>query len=149
MQIAGKWLRFNDGIYRPVVRGWVLDGTGRLVADEFLVDIGADQTVFSAALLAKLALPESEPSNDVSLFGAGGRAEFVLVQAVVELEALGGAHARVRGEFAAFKGADDLGINLLGRDVLNHFDVIISRRNNEVAMLTGNHRYQIAAVSAG
>lgn len=60
MQIAGKWLRFNDGIYRPVVRRWVLDGIGRLVADEFLVDIGADQTVFSAALLAKLALPESE-----------------------------------------------------------------------------------------
>ena len=34
-------------------------------------------------------------------------------------------------------------LSILGRDVLNHFDVILSRRNNEVLLLAPNHRYRV------
>lgn len=143
MQIPGEWSRSDDGVYRPIVRGRVSALGGRLVADEFLVDVGADRSVFSAALLAKLDLPVRQPSEGVGMFGAGGQSEFVLVNTLIELETTGGPPARIRGEFAAFAGSEDLGFSLLGRDVLNLFDVIISRRNNEIALLAPNHQYRI------
>ena len=55
MLIAGKWLICDDGVVRPVLRGEVLAGDGSWERVEFLVDTGADCTVFSAATLAKLA----------------------------------------------------------------------------------------------
>ena len=33
--------------------------------------------------------------------------------------------------------------SILGRDVLNHFDVILSRRQNEVLLLAPNHSYRV------
>ena len=34
-------------------------------------------------------------------------------------------------------------LSVLGRDVLNHFDLIISRRQNEIFLLTPRHQYHI------
>jgi hypothetical protein len=56
MQINGEWLLCDDGIVRPVVRGEILTHEGRWQPAEFLVDTGADRTVFSAATLSKLGL---------------------------------------------------------------------------------------------
>jgi hypothetical protein len=42
-------------------------------------------------------------------------------------------HANVRG--------------ILGRDVLDNFDVILSRRRNEVLLLAPNHHYEVARSS--
>lgn len=149
MHIAGEWFRFDDGVFRPIVRGRVLGVDGKPITDRFLVDVGADQSVFSASLLSKLSLPTRRPAEEIGMFGAGGRSEFVVISTVLELDTIGAVPDRIRGEFAGFAGTDDLGLSLLGRDVLNHFDVIVSRRNNEVAMLAGNHRYQIVAVPTG
>jgi hypothetical protein len=33
--------------------------------------------------------------------------------------------------------------SILGRDVLDHFDVILSRPRSEVLLLSGNHQYQV------
>lgn len=48
MRINGEWLLFDDGVRRPVIRGEILTGAGSWEAAEFLVDTGADRTVFSA-----------------------------------------------------------------------------------------------------
>ena len=44
---------------------------------------------------------------------------------------------------AAFTDPAAADLSILGRDVLDHFDVIVSRRRNEVLLLATNHRYQI------
>ena len=37
-------------------------------------------------------------------------------------------------------------LSILGRDVLNHFDLILSRRRNEVLLLAPNHHYRVDQV---
>ena len=56
MRIDGEWLLCDDGIIRPVIRGEILTANGAWQQAEFLVDTGADRTVFSAATLAVLGL---------------------------------------------------------------------------------------------
>ena len=59
MRIVGKWLLADDGVTRPVVEADVRAADGGLEAEIFLIDIGADRTVFSASLLSKLGFPLS------------------------------------------------------------------------------------------
>ncbi len=54
-----------------------------------------------------------------------------------------GEPARIRGEFAAFTDPTATDLSILGRDVLNNFDVIQSYPRNEVLLLTGGHRYRV------
>jgi hypothetical protein len=46
-------------------------------------------------------------------------------------------------ESAAFTESTATDLSILGRDVLDNFDVITSRRRNAVLLLAGNHRFQI------
>jgi hypothetical protein len=50
---------------------------------------------------------------------------------------------RVRGEFAGFTDPTATDLSILGRDVLDHFDVLISRRRNEILLLAPKHGYRI------
>jgi hypothetical protein len=56
MRINGEWYLCDDSVVRPVIRGEVLAGDGSWARVPFLVDTGADRTVFSAAILALLRL---------------------------------------------------------------------------------------------
>jgi hypothetical protein len=63
MQIHGEWLDCDNGIVRPVIPGKVLAADGSWVPVPFLLDTGANRTVFSAVVLAALrahVLPASE-----------------------------------------------------------------------------------------
>ena len=62
---------------------------------------------------------------------------------VVELPRADGDPARVRGKFAAFTDPAATDLSILGRDVLDLFDVIVSRRRNEVLLVTGNHQDRV------
>ena len=70
--------------------------------------------------------------------------EYAVVNTVVEFLRAEGGPARVRGEMAAFTDPTATDLSILGRDVLDHFDVIISRRRNEVLLLAENHNYHVA-----
>lgn len=144
MRIPGSWVLFEDGETRPIVRVLVQTGGGTAVAEQFLIDTGADRTVFSYALLGQLDQPQAPAPAELQLSGISGSAAFVLVESVLELSRDDGVPARVRGTFAAFTDPLATDVSILGRDVLNHFDVILSRRNNEVLLLSQRHRYQIA-----
>jgi hypothetical protein len=143
MLIVGEWQLFDDGVTRPTVRAKVLDSDGNLVADDFLIDSGADRTVFSAALLAQLRLPVKSAQPGFTLSGIGGTSRFVLVTTVVEFVRNDGGPARVRGEFASFTDPTATDLSVLGRDVLDNFDLVISRRRNEILLLAPRHRYRI------
>lgn len=52
MRINGEWYRCDDEVIRPVIRADVLVPNGSWRRTEFLLDIGADRTVLTAAALS-------------------------------------------------------------------------------------------------
>jgi Aspartyl protease len=144
MEILGEWLLCDDGTVRPVIHAAAAGIDGKPVTDRFLVDSGADRSVFSSVLLNKLKLPKRVPPPELALMGIGGISRFVLVTTVLQLTQSDGGTARVRGEFAALLDSEDADFSILGRDVLDHFDVILSKRRGEVLLLGLNHRYTIS-----
>jgi hypothetical protein len=143
MQIIGEWFLCDDGMPRPIVRAQVF-GTGKIIVNEhFLVDTGADRTVFSAALTGQLQLSVKQSPDELTLVGIGGGSGYVLLSTQLEFTRDDGGPARVQGEFAAFTDPVATDLSILGRDVLNHFDVIVSRRRNAVLLLSPNHQYQV------
>jgi hypothetical protein len=146
MEIAGEWQLCDDGVTRPLLRVHVLDQRCVAVAEYFLVDNGSDRTVFTAGLMEKLDLPLKRPESEVELLGVGGRSTFAVVTTAIEFVRRDGAMARVRGDFGVFTDASALDVSILGRDVLNHFDVILSRRRNELLLLAPPHQYRVVSV---
>ena len=120
MRIVGDWFLFEDGESRPILRAKVQTGRGVMLAEQFLVDTGADRTVFSAALLAQLALPVEPAPPDERMLGIGGAALHVIVDIAIELTRDDGGPAVVRGKFAAFTDPLATDVSVMGRDVLNN-----------------------------
>jgi hypothetical protein len=143
MQIIGEWLLCPDSVSRPVLRAQVAGAAGRTIDECFLVDSGADRTVFSAGLFGQLRLPVKQPPGSTALVGIGGGSDYVLLTTSIEFTRDDGSPALVRGEFAAFTDPLATDLSILGRDVLNNFDVIISRPRNEVLLLAPNHSYHV------
>jgi hypothetical protein len=145
MRIVGKWHKCDDGVTRPTLLLRVGAADGSATDELFLVDGGADRTVFSATLLGRLGGQPTPAPKGLSLVGVGGTQAFVQVQTVLELVRDDGKTANVRGDFAAFTDPAATDLSVLGRDVLNHFDVILSRPRDEVLLLAAPHRYQVFA----
>jgi len=143
MVIFGEWQLFDDGVMRPIVRAKVDKGDGTLIAEDFLIDSGADRTVFRTALLEQLHIPTQEPPVDLTLSGIGGTRAFVLVATVIEFIRDDGGPVRVRGEIASFTDPAATDLSVLGRDVLDNFDLILSRRRNEILLLAPYHQYRV------
>lgn len=113
------------------------------VAEWFLIDTGADFTVLSAAALEKTGLPATKPTEDGGILGIGGKAGYVFVDAVVQFNVSGGGHVSVKATLPAFVDPTSSDISILGRDVLGKFDVIQSRRHDDVLLLSGEHSYHV------
>jgi hypothetical protein len=143
MRIVGEWLKCDDGVVRPAVHARVAGVNGAFFADDFLIDTGADRTVLSAALLAKLGPATTQPAAETVLQGISGNSPFVLLKSVIVLMCDEGGFAHLRGEFAAFTEPSSTELSILGRDILNHFDIILSRRNNEILLLAPKHQYRV------
>jgi hypothetical protein len=143
MRVVGEWLLCDDGVTRPVIRAKVAGADGQLYPERFLLDLGADRTVFSAGLLSDLQVLGNHHPPGMTLQGISGSAPFVLLTSVIEFTRDDGGPARVRGEFAAFTDPRSADMSVLGRDVLNNFDVIASRPCNEILLLAPNHHYQV------
>lgn len=142
MRIPGKWHLCEDGVTRPMLFVTV-HGATQEVTDYFLIDSGADRTVLAANLFEKLGLPPTAPASFRLEGVGGGGSPFVLVTTTLELECDDGSTATVRGGFAAFSDPAASDMSILGRDVLNNFNVIFSRPRNEILLLAGNHGYRV------
>lgn len=141
MVIVGSWRISEDGVYRPVVTVHLTDASGGLVEARMVVDTGADGTVLTAGVLAATGLTPL-PSGD-RLEGAGGVTRGVSLNTVMLFTKSDGGRVRMNGPFLAFTDPTALDLNVLGRDVLNNFDVIVSRRRNVVALLADPHAFAI------
>lgn len=141
MQINGEWLASDDGIVRPVIRGEVLAADGSWVPVPFLLDTGADRTVFSAVILAALrahALPASE-----RLSGLGGTVRTVSIETRVRLSHEESRKVVFRGSYAAITDLELLDMSVLGRDITNMFAVVVDHPGNVVCLLGQRHQYRI------
>jgi hypothetical protein len=143
MRIVGTWRTCDDGVSRPVLRGVLFGAHGQPLTEWFLIDTGADQTVLSGSVYFRVGIPGRLPDTGYRLMGIGGAADFVLIATEVELTRDDGQVVRLRGEFAAFTDPGATDFSVLGRDVLDKFDLIVSRRKDEIWLLTGIHRYRI------
>lgn len=143
MRIAGVWHKCDDGIVRPLLMVRIVGPNGLNIDAAFLIDSGADRTVFSADLLNQIGGATSSPPTGVSLAGIGGTQDYVQVQATLNLPRTDGGPASVQGSFAAFTDSTATDFSILGRDVMDHFDVILSRRRNELFLLATPSQYEI------
>jgi len=146
MRIDGEWSLFSDGATRPVLMAEIAGGDGRNVGLRMLVDSGADCTVLSADLLARLNLPSHAPPPDTRIQGIGGECQYVVIHSVLEFKRNDGGPACVRGEFLALTDPLATDLSVLGRDVLDNFDLILSRSRGEVLLLAPRHQYQVTWV---
>jgi hypothetical protein len=146
MRIVGEWQAGEDGVTRPVLQASVRALDGTLEPDVFLIDSGADRTVFSANLLRRLGFPMTPAPGSSILLGISGVCESVVVKTVVELTRDDRGVVHMRGDCAAFIDSSASNLSILGRDILNLFDVILSRRRGEVVLLAPNHQYRVEQV---
>ena len=143
MLIRGQWTQCDDGIVRPVIAGEVLAAEGSWLPVEMLVDVGADRSVFTAGVLATLALPHL-PAPQLGC--VGGAASTVAIGTHLRLSLGGGSTVTLQGSFAGFTTAEALDMNILGRDIMNLFAVIVDRPGDVVCLIGKGHRYAIEQV---
>jgi hypothetical protein len=142
MRIDGEWHLGDDGVVRPIIRGEILTGTGMWQAAEFLVDTGADRTVFSAPVLTALRLQAAVSPHHLS--GVGGIAEAVFVETRIRLSREGGGKVTFRGQYAAVAEFEALDICVLGRDITRLFAVIVDQPGEIICLLREGHKYTIS-----
>lgn len=143
MVIVCEWRLEEDGITRPIIEIKVKASGNDFVNEPFLVDSGADCSVFTPRLLSRLAVDESGLTLGGTLHGLGGESESVFLEAILQFAASDETNVTVHGKFRAATGPSNLDVSILGRDVLGNFDVIVSRRRNEVLLLASNHTYAV------
>ena len=141
MLITGEWFLFPDDIFRPVVRGEVLSSTGAWVPVPFLLDTGADRTVFSAAVLSELSLPVLNAEEPIS--GLGGVVDSVVLETKIQLLRETGMPVSFRGRFAAVTDLTTLDISVLGRDITDNLAVIVDRPQDVGFLLGQRHGYRV------
>jgi hypothetical protein len=141
MRINGEWLLFDDDILRPVIRGEILTEAGAWQQAEFLVDTGADRTVFSAATASKLGLQSNDLRERIS--GLGGPVNSVELKTQIQLTRETGSKVTFRGEYAAVTEVEALDVCVLGRDITGLFAVVVDEPGNVVCLLSQRHQYTI------
>lgn len=139
MRIEGFWLICDDGVVRPVLDGTVDDANGTPVPVRFLIDSGADRTVFSAEVHGKLGLATMAPECQIG--GVGGIVDSVLVEASLRLVDRDGNAVRFEGRVPVLLDPEALDMSILGRDILNLFAVILDRPGDCVCLHSQPHGY--------
>jgi predicted aspartyl protease len=141
MRIDGQCLVCDDGVRRPVINGEIRAANGSWEKSEFLVDTGADRTVFSAATVARLGL-QPFPMHE-GLSGVGGMASAVIIDTQMRLTREDAGKVVFRGQYAAVTELAALDISVLGRDIIGLFAVIVDQLHDVVCLLGQRHRYSI------
>ena len=141
MRISGEWFPCDDGFVRPVVGGEILNAHGQWEPTLFLVDTGADCTVFSAAILDVLGFDVSQTQRQLG--GVGGVSPSVEISTRIRLPHDRGGTAIFRGQSAAMTRLEALDMSILGRDILNLFSVIVDRQGDVDELIRPPHRYVV------
>ncbi|MEK7833698.1 MAG: hypothetical protein AAB401_21605 [Acidobacteriota bacterium] len=140
MRVDGHWLRCDDGVIRPTVQGQIRLADGEWLEIPFLLDAGADRTVFSSDLFDLLQPLEI---GELRLAGVGGASGAILISTEIGFTRDDGKLVTIRGTFGVFTDYESADLSILGRDVTNNFGVIYDYPNRLVALLAQPHSYEI------
>lgn len=146
MRINGSWLRCDDGVIRPIVQGLIKVNNETWLEVTFLLDAGADRTVFSSRYISRLRYLEIVGA-ETQLAGVGGDVSSIIIGTTLSFAKEDGQFINVRGTFGVFTEPESADLSVLGRDVTDNFSVIYDRPNNVVALLALPHVYEIKTVS--
>jgi hypothetical protein len=139
MRINGVWRLCDDGITRPTFWGEIVGASGHWVEIPFTADCGADRTVLSSDAFRALAFDPVRGGQ--AMVGVGGKSESLEFRSVLRMCRSDGVMVHFRGDFAA--GADDdFDMSVLGRDITNHFALVIDRPQDTVCLLYNGEVYQ-------
>lgn len=141
MVINGEWFLCADGVSRPLIRGELQAANGFWKSALFLVDTGADRTVFNAAVLAELDLTQDMATEQLG--GLGGLTEMVTIETTLRLTKQDAGKVTFRSKFAAVTDLEALDICVLGRDILGLFAVIVDEPQQRICLLTQRHSYTV------
>ncbi len=142
MRVNGRWLSSDDREVRPIVPGLVRIADRRWSEVSFLLDAGADRTVFSARFLHHLRHLTTD-STRVMLAGVGGGADSITIDTAIAFVRDDGQLVTVRGTFGVFTQGESAELSILGRDVTNNFSVIYDFPRQTIALLAPPHSYEI------
>ncbi|HEX5103201.1 MAG TPA: aspartyl protease family protein [Pirellulaceae bacterium] len=131
----------SDGDTRPILRAEILLPDSAWLEVRFLIDTGADRTVFSADVLGASRLQSVSTRGHIG--GIGGVVETEYIRTQIRFRRDDGVQVVFHGEYAALTDPDALEMSVLGRDILNLFAVIVDRPGDVVAILGGHHYYSI------
>ena len=143
MRINGRWLLCDDGVVRPGLQGLVRATDGEWAEVTFLLDAGADRTVFSAQFLALLRPLETSGAEQIQLAGVGGKVNSITVDTLIGFRSDERRLVTVRGPFGVFTETESADLSVLGRDVSNNFSVIYDYPGQAVMLLAPPHYYEI------
>ena len=143
MLVNGEWLPCDDGIIRPIVQGSVQLADGQWLEVSFLLDAGADRTVFSADFFSLLHSLEVTATASAQLSGVGGAVDSITIETAIGFTRDDGRLVTVRGTFGVFTEAESADLSVLGRDVTNNFGVIYDYPNWTVMLLAPPHHYEV------
>ncbi len=143
MVIGGEWILFEDDALRPIIRGEILSADNTWVEAYFLVDTGADRTVFNAAVLPDLSFSSLE--KGVNLGGVGGLTDSVTISTKIRFYRENNIPVTFRGEYVAVTELESLDFCVLGRDIIGLFAAIFDQPNRFIGLVGGNHIYKIEA----
>jgi hypothetical protein len=141
MRVNGEWGVCSDGDTRPILRAEILLPDSTWLEVRFLIDTGADRTVFSADVLAASRLKAVSARGHIG--GVGGVVETEFIRTQIRFLRDDGVLVVFHGEYAALTDPDALDMSVLGRDILNLFTLIVDRPGDVVAILRGQHHYLI------
>lgn len=141
MLVNGNWTLCDDGFVRPLIKASIMAVDTTWSPTEFLVDTGADRTVFCGTTLKKLALAHRPAPHQL---GVGGSSATVLVSTQIRLTLADANVLTIEGVFASFTDETAIDMNLLGRDILDLFAVIVDKPDNAVKLIAKPHRYLVS-----
>lgn len=143
MRIEGRWLRFPDGVERPVVDCHLLLPGGQLAALPLVLDTGADFTVLAYSTIQQLAPYVPPTPLSQGAVGVGGTVPMLAFGIDLILTAASGQQARLSGPIPVMSNPASLEFSVLGRNALDFFDLIYSRRRGIIALLTSPDTFSL------
>ncbi len=139
--INGVWHLCDDEMTRPVINAEILTRDSSWIKVPFLVDTGADRTVFSADILAALHLSPVVTGDQIG--GVGGIVTSVTVETRIRLTRENNGKVTLRGQYAGVTEVAALDMSVVGRDITNLFSVIVDWPQKVVCLLGQKHQYAI------
>ena len=117
--------------------------TGNPFSNRFWSTPGPTALSFRARLLGEFDRPADSLLTGTVLQGLGGRSVSVVVAATLVFGTADGRTGTVTGKYLATPEPTALDLSVLGRDVLDSFDVIVSRRRDQVLLVIGNDTHSV------